>query len=141
MTVRHLEIFIAVADTGKMSLAAKQLFISQPSVSQAIKEIEEYYNIKLFERLSKKLFITEQGIQLLNHARYLVEGFDKMEQKMYQINEKPVLRVGGTVTVGVRLMSILVTEFEEYYPKVNTKVWIDNITEMEKGLQIGRAHV
>ena len=43
MTIRHLKIFIAVAETGKMSLAAEKLYITQPTVSQAIRELEEHY--------------------------------------------------------------------------------------------------
>ena len=43
MTIRHLKIFIAVAETGKMSLAAKRLYVTQPTVSQAIRELEEHY--------------------------------------------------------------------------------------------------
>ena len=50
MTIRHLKIFLAVAESGKMSLAAEQLFITQPSVSQAIRELEEHYQTLLFER-------------------------------------------------------------------------------------------
>ena len=53
MTIRHLKIFIAVAETGKMSLAAEKLYITQPTVSQAIRELEEHYNTLLFQRLSK----------------------------------------------------------------------------------------
>ena len=64
MTIRHLKIFLAVAESGKMSLAAEQLFITQPSVSQAIRELEEHYQTLLFERLSKKLYITEDGKKL-----------------------------------------------------------------------------
>ena len=48
MTIRHLRIFIAVAENKKMSLAAKKLYISQPTVSQAIRELEEHYGVKLF---------------------------------------------------------------------------------------------
>lgn len=47
MTIRHLKIFIAVADTGKMSAAAEKLYISQPSVSQAIRELEAHYQTLL----------------------------------------------------------------------------------------------
>ena len=57
MTIRHLRIFIAVADCGKMNAAAKQLYISQPTVSQAIKELEEHYNMLLFERLGKSFIL------------------------------------------------------------------------------------
>ena len=60
MTIRHLRIFIEVVKTGKMSIAAQKLFISQPTVSQAIRELEEHYGSKLFDRLSKKLYITTQ---------------------------------------------------------------------------------
>lgn len=55
MTIRHLKIFIAVAETGSMSTAAQQLYVSQPTISQAIRELEEHYQIRLFERLSRKL--------------------------------------------------------------------------------------
>ena len=51
MTIRHLKIFLKVAETGNMSLAAKQLYLSQPTVSQAIRELEEHYDTQLFERL------------------------------------------------------------------------------------------
>ena len=61
MTLRHLRIFVEVARTGKMSAAAQNCYISQPTVSQAIRELEEHYRVRLFERLSKKLFITPKA--------------------------------------------------------------------------------
>ena len=68
MTLRHLEIFVEVANCGKMSEAARNLFIAQSSVSQAIAEIERQYNIRLFERLSKKLYLTTSGEEMLGYA-------------------------------------------------------------------------
>lgn len=79
MTIRHLKIFIAVAETGKMSAAAINIFISQPTVSQAIKELEKQYGILLFERISKKLYITEAGGNLLTYAKIAVKQFDEFE--------------------------------------------------------------
>ena len=61
MTIRHLTIFVAVADLGSMSAAAASLYLSQPTVSQAIRELEKHYNGLLFERLGKKLYLTERG--------------------------------------------------------------------------------
>ena len=55
MTIRHLTVFAAVAEQGSMSAAAKHLYLSQPTVSQAIRELETHYNGLLFERLGKKL--------------------------------------------------------------------------------------
>ena len=54
MTIRHLTVFAAVAEQGSMSAAAKHLYLSQPTVSQAIRELETHYNGLLFERLGKK---------------------------------------------------------------------------------------
>ena len=95
MTIRHLKIFITVADTGKMSAAAEKLYISQPSVSQAIRELEEHYHTLLFERLSKKLFITEAGKRLYNYARPVVTQFDLIEQNMSRKADKTSAHRGG----------------------------------------------
>ena len=79
MTIRHLKIFLAVAETGKMSEAAARLYISQPTVSQAIRELEEHYGTHLFERLSKKLYITPAGKELYAGALKAVREFDQLE--------------------------------------------------------------
>lgn len=69
MTIRHLEIFLRVAESESMSTAAKELFISQPTVSGSIAELEKEYNVRLFERLNKRLYITEAGEKLRIYAR------------------------------------------------------------------------
>ena len=61
MTIRHFKIFIAVCDTMNMTAAAKSMYISQSAVSQAIAEMERYYGLCLFERLSRKLYLTKAG--------------------------------------------------------------------------------
>lgn len=65
MTIRHLKVFIEVADTGKISTAAANLYLSQPTVSQIIRELEDHYEVLLFERIAQKLYITEHGRFLL----------------------------------------------------------------------------
>ena len=131
MTIRHLEIFIAVADCGKMSLAAERLFISQPSVSQAISDIESYYGVKLFERLSKKLYITDNGKRLLKYARHVVGAFKDMEIDMKNAGNHICLRIGGTVTVGTCILCPIIRIFERKNPGVSTKVTVNNTSEIE----------
>ena len=77
MTFRHLKIFIAVAQAGSMSAAARELYIAQPTVSQVIAEIENEYGIRLFERLSRRLYITREGRQLLDYARHITALFEE----------------------------------------------------------------
>lgn len=69
MTLRHLKIFIEVVETKTMSAAAKNLYIAQPSVSQAVHELEEHYHTLLFERYAKKLYITDSGKLLYTYAK------------------------------------------------------------------------
>ena len=71
MTIRHLNIFFTVAQCGSMSGAARILYLSQPTVSQAIHELETHYGGLLFERLGKKLYLTELGDLLLSQSEPL----------------------------------------------------------------------
>ena len=80
MTIRHLTVFVAVAEQGSMSAAAKHLYLSQPTVSQAVRELEAHYNGLLFERLGKKLYLTERGKLLLPHAREMIRQFQQLEE-------------------------------------------------------------
>ena len=132
MTIRHLEIFIAVCDYGKMSLAARKLHIAQPSVSQAISQLEKYYGVKLFERLSRKLFITEAGKKLLSYARHVVSLFNEMEENMKGIAGKINLRIGATVTVGTCVLNDILKAYEVKHPEVNTQVFVQNTSSIEE---------
>ena len=131
MTIRHLKIFLAVVDTGSMTKAAKSLYITQPSVSQAIMEIEEYYNIKLFERLSKKLYITEAGEEFLSYARHIISLYEDMEQRMGQTRETSTLRIGASVTIGTHLLGQLSKEFLKNNKDVQIEAIVDNTSVIE----------
>ncbi len=134
MTIRHLRILIAVADTGQMSAAAKQLYITQPTVSQAIADIESAYGVRVFERLSRKLYITPAGAQMLDYARHIVSAFDEMEERMRTAVQSPMLQVGATITVGSSVMPDIVSGFEARYPDCRIHVTVDNTMRMEEML-------
>lgn len=131
MTIRHLKIFITVAECGKMRKAAELLYISQPSVSQAIRELEEYYNVKLFERISQKLHITEEGTLLLSHAQHIVDSFENMELDMKNIGRSTKIRIGGSVSVGTHLMTDIIEYLENRIKNIDTFVTINNTFEIE----------
>lgn len=100
MTERELEIFTAVVDCGKMSEAARKLFITQSSVSQAVASIEREYGIVLFERLNHNLYLTEAGRELLSYARNLNTVRKNMDEFLMNASGIRALKVGATVTVG-----------------------------------------
>ncbi|MEG1678020.1 MAG: LysR family transcriptional regulator [Clostridia bacterium] len=134
MTIRHLKIFITVADTGKMNAAAEALYISQPSVSQAIREMEEAYGVKLFDRLSQKLYMTDGAKQLLPYARHVVESFEAMDLMMKNAGEHPKLRVGASVSVGTCLMGAIVEAVKQQKPAFHLEVVVNNTSVIEQML-------
>lgn len=134
MTIRHLKIFISVADFGKMSLAAEKLYLSQPTISQAIHELEEHYHVLLFERLSKKLYITEAGKQLLCYARQVVKQFEILEAKMVDLDGKEHLQIGTSLTIGSYLMPKLIRDLERACPQTETYTYVGNTRLLEEKL-------
>lgn len=132
MTIRHLKIFLTVADCNGMSAAAQKLFVSQPTVSQAVSELERYYGVRLFERLSQKLYITDEGRKLLTFARHIVDSFEKMEQEMKGNGEHSLLRIGCSVSVGTCMINDLLDMAEVKIPELNIQVMVDNTSAIEK---------
>ncbi|MBK5242040.1 LysR family transcriptional regulator [Clostridium sp.] len=140
MTIRHLTIFIEVADCCNMSLAAKNLYISQPSVSQAISQLESFYGIKIFERLSKKLYITGDGTQLLSYARHIVSLFNEMKETIKN-SSNTLLKIGGTITVGACVMSDIINCFNTKYPTIQTQILINNTSIIESKILINELDI
>ena len=134
MTIRHLQVFIAVAETGTMSEAATRLYISQPTVSQTIRELEEEGEVRLFERLGKRLHITDAGVQLLAHARKVLEAFKSLERSFTKGGLQESIRVGGTMTIGTCLMAMIMQDFHGKYPDIETFSYIGNTRIIEDKL-------
>ncbi|WP_411677461.1 LysR family transcriptional regulator [Caproicibacter sp.] len=131
MTLRHMKIFVAVCDCGSVTAAARNLGLAQPAVSLAIKELETYYGIKLFDRISRKLFVTEKGKTFLQYARQIVSLFDEMENGVKDWDSFGMLRVGSSVTIGTCLLSQFIARFSPQYPNVKVRVTIDNSSVIE----------
>lgn len=104
MTLRHYAIFIAVCKKQSMTAAAKDLHMTQPSISQAIRELEEHFNVLLFERLRRRLYITPAGQRLLNFAKQIIELNQRAERTMNGDNYLYPIRLGASLTIGETLL-------------------------------------
>ncbi len=87
MTITQLRYAITVANVNSMNEAARKLFISQPSLSTAIKELEDELSVKLFTRTSRGIVVTPEGKEFIGYARQVVEQYELIESK-YIHNEK-----------------------------------------------------
>ena len=141
MTIRDFEIFIAVAETGQMGVASRKLYITQPTVSHAIMQIEKEYHVKLFERLSKKLYITETGREFLEYARHITATYHEMEQFLYHASSQQCIHIGASLTVGSFFLSDIITGYEAENPNVNIRVYIDNSMNIIRKISEGTLDV
>ena len=82
MTIRHIRIFIAVYRAMNMTRAAEELHMAQPAVTRAIQEMENYYGVRLFERLGRHLAATECAKELYGYAVHIDDTFAVMERRL-----------------------------------------------------------
>lgn len=135
MTIRHLNIFLAVYQTGSVTRAAEKLYLTQPAVSRAIKEIEGYYGVRLFERVSQRLSVTEAGKQFYAYALHIIDSFNQMEKNLRNWDDLGVIRVGASVTLGSMLLPKVLKEFRKLHPQITIKVTVTNGTKLESKLE------
>lgn len=126
MTLRHMKIYVSVYQNMSITKAAQKLHLAQPSVSLAIKELEEAYHIQLFERINKRISVTEKGIQFFNYAKHIVELFDEMEHSMVSDSYQGSIRVGSSITIGNYLVPDVMAKFKEKYNECQVKVSVRN---------------
>lgn len=132
MTLRHMKIFISVCKENSITAAAKKLYISQPAVSSAIKELESYYNTPLFDRISKKIYLTEAGNAVYHYALHIISLFDELESSLNNKEAFGKIKIGSSITIGTHLMPDYIKRFSELYPKIQTYVTIDSSDLIEE---------
>jgi len=128
MTLQQLRYAIEVAEKGSISEAAKSLFISQPSLSNAIKELETEIKTTIFTRTNKGILVTNEGAEFLGYARQVLQQTNLLEAKY--LNEKTVKQKFSVstqhYTFAANAFVDLVKEFgaDEYEFTINeTKTW------------------
>ncbi len=115
MTIRHLKVFITVCKHGSMTKAAEELFIAQPAVSNTISEIEKNYNVVLFDRINKRLHLTEEGKNLYIKAQEVISSFEEFEEQAQNSSLKPILKIGSSLTIGKQQMPRLIRSIKENF--------------------------
>jgi DNA-binding transcriptional LysR family regulator len=123
MTLRHLRIFIQVCETQSVTKTAKLLHLSQPAVSQAIRELEDYYRVPLFDRISRKLIISTAGEHLYPEALYILERFEKIETSMMNWDSSGEIRI-VLVLRWSRTDANLISQLQKSYPDLKIFVQI-----------------
>lgn len=124
-------IFYVVANKKNITKAAEELFISQPAVSKAIKNLENNLGGKLFNRTKKGVVLTEEGKEFYNYIKVALEYINNAENKFNDlINlETGTIKIGVSVTLTKYFLIPLLEEFHDLHPKINIQI-DTNITKV-----------
>lgn len=124
MDIRQLNYFVQVADCGSFSLASQKLFVSQPALSKAIKNIEDEMGFSFFYTCQRKQKLTDAGQAFYEKAVKLLESYDELIKITYLEAEidKGHLNVGLSVAAGAVLFSHVLPAFKNSFPKITFSV-------------------
>ena len=123
MELRQLKYFITSADTLNFTEAARQCFITQSTLSQQIKQLETELGVQLFERIGKRVFLTETGRDFLPYARQTVADADYGVQRIKDMEELKTGRLCIGTTFGLSaLITDAIARFSEQYPEIHLEV-------------------
>ncbi len=122
-----------MCDCGcNMTKAAEQLHMTQPAVSLAISELENYYNVRLFDRISRRLYLSEAGHRFREYSRSISLTFDDMEKTVREWEKNGVIRVGASISIGSMLLPEYVARFRPSHPDTTVRVKVDRSDRLEQ---------
>lgn len=139
MEFRVLKYFLTVAREENISKAAKILFITQPTLSRQLAELEKELGVKLFERGKRKITLTEEGLILRRRAEEMIELERKVEREFHQCEENlsGVISIGAAETKAAEILPQLITSFREKYPLVTFDIQSDIASYVKERLERG----
>ena len=143
MELRHLRYFLAVADAGSFSRAADRLGISQPTLSQQMRDLEAGLRVSLFQRRGKRILLTSSGLIFQEHARAILRQFESFLQELSSEPQqlRGALHLGVVPILNVPLVPHLLGLFAAKHPGISTIVDEISSTEIETALEEGRMDV
>ena len=121
MNLNQLKLFYISGKKQSFSAAAEELLLSQPAVTMQVRQLEDYFNLKLFHRHGKRIELTEAGQVLFGYARKIFEWAAQAERSIWELKdlETGVLKVGTTKTYAKHLMPALISAFQEKHPGIH----------------------
>ena len=136
ITFRQLRLFLALAETGSVSAAARMVHVTQPTVSMGLKEITDAVGVPLYEVISRKVHLTQMGNELVKTARTIADEWDAFEQQVHGIKglTRGKLKVAIVSTAKYFIPRILGT-FCTKYPEIDISLEVLNRDGVVKRLE------
>ncbi|MCE5285902.1 MAG: LysR family transcriptional regulator [Pelosinus sp.] len=136
MYIRNLATFITVARLLSFGEAARMLNYSQSTVSEQIRSLEEELGVRVFERMGRKVFLTEQGKRLLPYAQRLVRDTENLKNLFSNDEEiSGTILIGAAETLCAFWLPPILKEYRTLYPHVQINIKVGNCVEFPQWLQ------
>src|ERR1700733_7017731 len=141
----EMNAFVAVADHGSFTKAATALTVSITTVSQSIRALEDRLGVRLLNRTTRSVALTEAGERLLERVRPLLTGFDEALESVNDFRDKPAgrLRIIIAPPVSRRVMAPVLAGFLERYPDIAIEISVDPVigdivaARFDAGIRVG----
>ncbi|BBX13057.1 MULTISPECIES: transcriptional regulator CynR [Mycobacteriaceae] len=140
MELRHLKYLLAVADHQNFTRAAEALHVSQPTLSQQIKQLEHSLGVELFDRSGRTVRLTDAGAAYVHHARLAMRDLQAGERAVHDVRDlsRGHLRIAVTPTFTAYLVGVLVHNFRVAHPGIRVTVLETNQDQIEADLLADR---
>ncbi len=125
MGLKDMRAFFTIVEEGNISHAAQRLGIAQPALSRQMKRLEEKLDVKLFERGSRRIRLTEAGRLLYDRVENILGMVDGTVREITEIGtgSKGSIRIGTITTSGALILPELISEFHQSYPNITFEIW------------------
>lgn len=131
-TLRQLEVFLAIAHQQNVSKAATLLNLSQSAASSALKELEQQFDVQLFDRIGKRLQLNEQGRLIRPKAESLLAQASDLEQSLLKHADAGHLKIGATLSIGNYLAVNIMAEMMRLQPNANINLEVANTSSISQ---------
>lgn len=123
--IKDMRAFFAIVEEGNISHAAQRLDVAQPALSRQMKRLEEKLNVKLFERGSRRIRLTDAGRVLYGRVENILGMVDGTVREITEIGtgSKGSIRIGTITTSGAMILPDLISEFHKIYPNITFEIW------------------
>lgn len=124
MNLKQLEAFVQVAEGGSFSKAAKELFLTQPTISAHIAALEKELNVRLFVRNTKEVSMSDDGRELYQYARQIIDLQKKIEERFESGKDggKHLITIAASTIPAQYLLPKVLIQFNEKYPQEQFKI-------------------
>jgi len=128
MDIHHLMVFASVFKNKSFSKASKELYLTQPTVSDHVKSLEEELNCKLFDRLGRTIIPTKEAEALYSHAMELIEKANNIKDFIGYLKKEVAgeLVIGASTIPGTYLMPSIMAKFRKIYPSISFQILISD---------------